>query len=1606
MITKNALFFLQLCSISIQGQYSKLEEFDGKLSQLYLQTPALFFCWPEQTTGGKKKFAWKRLSAEKFTTKVNIAPLQWSCFLLSIDLLSLHQIWSIMSDAGQTLIQSIDAALEGDDIDLKQETEDRNTSAESVDDKEADWKQKGNESSEEPEQSSFSSKASSAFSGKDDDDDDIDEEDDDDGSPTKKLMIAIEALNSWLKNVIDVVEEYDEDESDVEEDEEEKQEQEKDAVQPVSLGSNRSKVPGSKLKSLADLANAIDNRVYVLADLQKTVDAEQENYHFACKRAAEIIFGSAAVSNLTSLSEIEDRLKSLDETPPSSSSPPPAEGQQQLIESIQMLISRWHLVFAKFQTLLSQLEEISPSTTLLEPEFAQINRWIEESVQFLNEAIAVGCLDTLAEQLCECERLKDYMERSVEKSFQTILSTAKEAVRILLGGKNNFEVPVIATIQETWANLGQRTLTKLDRLRLAQELTQRLISSLEEHQAWLRDFEIEILREGGREVNEEELATRYGELKEDAVEEFNWSSAIPGRLQLKRLQSKRSEYLRATLEPPDSLLSQMQAFYSGGGQSNHVFDKLKRRAKTEVVRAFDALENKLKTKIAKTEARLGSLTRLVVLVGKEQAQQAHFKRLLADVQTKQRKAMENTEDAHIALKDLEKVLTESMSVSRQSRLDEIQSFLTASSDLVQFLLDSNQEAIIEDQQNQLELILTEDTRLRAQTEAEVELVEKFCSDWKECDSRLCTLQKWFQENTIESVSSSEIFSKQEELHSIKKVYSDKFSAFRTAKSRLETHVELVQQIINEFTRDQLSQKEKLPKCDNFEEQISQMEQFLADLGLVINEMEVTLDEENFLALSQDQSYCPESELQLIPAMLQKMLDTVCVSYDDQLNEFKLQLNTLTSSTYVNSKFEKRLRELGKTHEALVGALQLRRFLLEELIELCGQINNKLIELEEECSKVFSIDKAAVQEADLAEMKQSSHKILSDVCLLKERLDIHCIRHSEILIGIEEVGARYDEIITEIAEQYVDVDGEEEEEEEEEEVLGNEGSLISGDGNSQSSSEQQVRYRQTNLASTSSAAAAAAAAAAHLSTITEEAFSTPPVDASTTTTTTTSASTTAETVAVATKTSQIIPAITVSSPAKELPPVSTADIETVRELIRRCPYSVKPYIAQLQALERKINSISCSTGLTSVVSQGAPKLSIALVEDELHRLNKCLNEVRVPYELALCAASVSGLMMAANPSDTSKAVKADKQSSSSLPENGSLPVEPSSKWDEYSSGVVSSLTALQSEFGISWNRFLSLHRHWWLVRDATLQFNSEIRKLADWFENVELQLTNGRITTVNIDDTQPYGCFTFDADDLNYPNVARTQRLLIAQLGSHIAIYAKIQVLYNRLVACFTPDDDDEDEGANKGVGDQMMMNSSSSAWSFEDRKALLDARKRIEHEWSQVSQRWRAIIRELAWRRECLVALAAGTLVTYVSGYPYKRGVDADFDKVLADYLRYESASSSSSTGSSGSKTSEPVVGTHWFQLEQLTQWQRDTEEGLATLRSTFTISDIESSLKLSSRVREYQQDLSRQLLNWMVITQEPFTDAAVVRRVSLLQHGQTLSAEKRAAIDDSFQKV
>ncbi|KAI2802253.1 hypothetical protein BLOT_010446 [Blomia tropicalis] len=1437
---------------SINEQQSTILHLNETIIRLQKNSPELFFCWPEDVK------EWKRL---KLNSHSKFCTFQLNCFQLSTEMKMNIDLFITLFNAEKLIGKHLD--------DIRKEI------------------------AEESKQKSM------------DDDDDGDGEP---KSPTNKLQAAIDALKNWLLGVMQVVEVY-EDDDDIDSDDQEPNDNNMDSITTATTTINNDdqmnrsiKVPGSRLRSFSDLANAIDNRIEVLMELHNTVSNEQCNYEFACRRTTELYFGISNSTDETDLNTIEHRLRDITETELGERS----QSDRILIESIQQLIERWHHVSDQFNTLLEKLESISPSTMVLEAEYAGIARWIEDATTFLDEAITVGDLETLSEQLCECERLKEYMEQSVEKTFQPLLETAKEAVRVLFGTKNQLsvQVPIVSEIENVWNDLSERINHKLDRLRLAHELTRRLNQTLNEHQDWLRSFESEMNSPQYRDVNQAEFEQLFKEFMnsnviddDDECSRYNWRSAFPPMSMLDRLQSRRSSYLRTVLEPPDSLISQMLSFQTTG-HSSLAFDKQKKHAKIELVRAFDSLETKLKCRIETIMGHVQNLIQFVRLIGEEMSLLERFQVVSDDVQEKM-VSIETIEQSELLIHDLELMLSESVSSNRQNRLNSIQTLLASDSNLFQFLIDSGQQMIVEQQQQQVQHILTHDSRLRSTAEKNLDSLEQYCRQYKQYEERIQLIHQWLQDYRHDDPNA--LAAKRAELGRLE-TECDQVMSPKTSINRLvHCRIEFLRKIFNEFERQKVAPNEQPSPTTN--EYVSRLEQELADLGTSINELEINFDDDELQALITSGADV-ETILQWLPSFLQRIIYEDCVRYEQRLQTFHRQLPN------DGGQRTKRIDKLYETHGALTKALQYRKTLLIELIDLCNQINRKLVQLETEGSKILVNQQQQQQQQSpesIGNIKRKCILILNEICQLKEQLDIHCIRQSDVLIGIEEIGSKYDEIITEIAERYLDDVDEEEDDEGE------------NGGNDESSvAVERIRPNLSNNVTGS--------AAKHLSTINEESGIVVP----------------AQSQKMEQDSSNVEQHLSINNKQIEMVSMMQNNKNDDDEL----SYSIKPYLNELNQLERRIISI-CS--VTTIECTNRPssnkKLSISLVEDELHRLNKSLNEVRTPYESALCCAAIFGLI------NSSK-----RKSSKNLPDDG---IEHESSIEEtndersptQSQQLISMLGTLQTEFGISWNRFLSLHRHWWLVRDATLQFNSEFRKLSDWFENVELQLINGRWTTIVIDDNEPYGCFNFDVTDLNLSIIARTQLLLITQLKSHIPIYGKIQVLYRRLSQCFTPDEPDP--------------NGEDHIRSAEDRKALLDARGHIQKRMSTIDCRWMKIVRELTWRRECLLALASGKLVANVSGYPYRRGKDPDFDKVLDDFVRQQS-----------DRPNE------WFQLEQLRRWIDDTRNCLVHIRSEYIVSDMESSMKLYSRLNSLQVELSHHYLHWMAVTQQPFIDGRTTSSV------------------------
>ncbi|KAF7496053.1 hypothetical protein SSS_02288 [Sarcoptes scabiei] len=253
-----------------------------------------------------------------------------------------------------------------------------------------------------------------------------------------------------------------------------------------------------------------------------------------------------------------------------------------------------------------------------------------------------------------------------------------------------------------------------------------------------------------------------------------------------------------------------------------------------------------------------------------------------------------------------------------------------------------------------------------------------------------------------------------------------------------------------------------------------------------------------------------------------------------------------------------------------------------------------------------------------------------------------------------------------------------------------------------------------------------------------------------------------------------------------------------------------------------------------------------------------------------------------------------------------------EWDQFYCQIKQLLFSLQNKFNQSDWTFLTLHRHLKLIHEDMIQFNVEIKKLSDWFENVELQINNGRVTMIDFDSLDQE---RFEKSELYLNVVARTQSLLITQFRTHLPSYGRLMMLYERILKHFTPE-------TSEHFKEYRL-----------DLKALLEAKNRIKHEMISIQKRWKIIVRELAWHLDELV----------------KNHVQNELDH--KDY-----------------RDSYP--------LDQLKQWFVWIEQELVIIRSEtklIDLNDYEQLLKLYQRLKRMEQEMYRHYLNCSLLTERLF---------------------------------
>nr|XP_046919238.1 LOW QUALITY PROTEIN: utrophin-like [Dermatophagoides farinae] len=1592
---------MEMCKISIIGKLDKVRQMNQRLNDYRKEMTNIFICWPDTDSIN----VWQCFRSFNFDDSMmkSLSPLQKQSIVIIIDLLRFERIVLLMKNLAESLQQRIhQVAIEYSEKEAKNENENESIVM-------------------------------------------INNRIDSPTTPTAKadkVRIAIEQFNTWLAKVINLVDEYNDDDDD-DDDKDNILEQSTHDVgdrknvvtivnvehheqQSVTELQRQQQQPqpqsGSKLRSFADLANAIDGRILILADLQKTVDNEQQNYSFACRRAAEFIFAGQNDIEQKELIEIEDAIMSLNCN---------NYDQQtgQLISSIQSLIKRWSLLFDRFKTLLPQLEDISPSITVLETEFSQLLKFVESSDQFLDESIAIGDNESLSCQLAECSRLKQYMQGTAEENFQTIIDTAQKALKLLLGNDVFYDViPVIRYIKQTWLSLCQRILNKLDRLEQAQKLTIDLINNLDDYRRRLNQLE-----------NESQLSAmddRLG-LNEspdyDCIDERSTSTSKSNKMTttttmmiydrliynlptiyLNRLKQLRDEYEQNILNGEQAIIMQMLSLITSSNGSNNnnqtlAFEQLLTQARIQIPEKMAQLQNRLEQYQHYFNYLIDSLQQLERLFDDERK----FIELITDEQERlqrRQKNVEDLEDASQFMDQVEECINRCHNDEhRQSRRKQIEQIFTNDCLLDYFQHLSSISQIFDKYHIEFKSLCRFDKDFCTSLEQLIQRTDKFIGQCREADHMICKVQEWINQKSIDIINNqqddmmltNEFEMKRKQLLTMHNDYGEKFEklSFNEATKRLQSKVYFVINIMDDLIKQQQQQQQQQKKQMqqpnsinetesinnkrniivanrnhhhhhhlainskmNMDSELSTLEKDLADLGSSINEMEIVFE-------------TTDNE-QTIPTILERLITVNCREYETQLSGFKKRfdfIRKIAQQEKLNTFQQGRLDYLDNTRTALTKSLSFRVSVLQDLSKLCQDINDNLLRLESEAdrlklfndgddeSKNVNLD----DQMDSIEVKQNCRQILSDICALKEKLDISCIRHSDILIGIEEVGACYDELLTLVAEHYVlddqddlddDHDHHDDDDNQKDSFVDEQQQqqrIIESEVKNENENENSMDVDQTIIDDNQSE---------------QQQLKQSPVVES----------------VVDNDDEQLIENIKITTTTELF-------MDTVKPLAERMinnlllgepdidpgnSYSFQSYLCTLKRLEQTIECIGQRDliELSQRRQHNPNRMFPFMLEEELYVLNKRLNQCRSQLEQLLCIATITGLITPYSgssiltndnhcsihkPFDIDASandyyanmeiewpIDCNQMPTSSLTDDWSINIDRSIDWDRFSCQSIQLLHSLETKFDQSNHTFLTLHRHLKLIHEDTMQFNVEIRKLCDWFENVELQINNGRITMISADPNR------LDESDLNMNVVARTQSLLVTQLRTHVPIYGRLKVIYERIVRHFTPE-----------------MDKNFCHYSF-DLKALLDAKNRIKHEMDKVTNKWNSIVHELTWRRQCLIDIAMARSTATINGYPYRRGDDIDFDNLIKDAVRHELLLNNNNT-----TTTDDYHDT--LPLEQLEQWLQETNDELIAIRMQTNISDSnrDSIVTLHRKLKSMEQSMAKQFMNWMLLTRQPFAN-------------------------------
>ena len=213
------------------------------------------------------------------------------------------------------------------------------------------------------------------------------------------------------------------------------------------------------IKSISD-SNALEKELKKFEELIKSVCSEETNLKYINNCAKEIF-------------ETEDKSK---------------DWVKSLSKTVDQLNSKWKTVNDKIKNRIDLINKSLQTFNALEEEIISLDKWMDDVNVFLREDIAIGDLETLEQQLEQCNKLQKDIKLTIQSSIDNVNKNASEITKNF-----NFKnASKFKEINEKWEKLKNATIDKNNKLKIIIQNSNAIHEMLSQTENWIENAKKEM----------------------------------------------------------------------------------------------------------------------------------------------------------------------------------------------------------------------------------------------------------------------------------------------------------------------------------------------------------------------------------------------------------------------------------------------------------------------------------------------------------------------------------------------------------------------------------------------------------------------------------------------------------------------------------------------------------------------------------------------------------------------------------------------------------------------------------------------------------------------------------------------------------------------------------------------------------------------------------------------------------------------------------------------------------------------------------------------------------------------------------------------------------